>query len=88
MMEQELNNSVRSLVAIIVLHNFCLLNDDSEFDVSDSDDEDENALEMISNVSNFNILNEETCVTVANAPAGEDVRNAIMDYMVEKGMLF
>ena len=70
--EQQLENVVRSITAACVLHNFCILNDDSGEDFMVEDHP--NGLNLFVDVA-------------TNTADGEDIRNAIMDYMVNEELI-
>ena len=70
--EQTLPNAIRSITAACVLHNFCLLNQDGGDEFMQGPD----------------AVNENQCPTVMNTDGnGTDIRNALMDHMMEQGLI-
>ena len=70
--EQKLDNVVRSITAACVLHNICIINDDSGEEFLDADIP--NTVEPSPEVG-------------FSSTDGEDIRNAIMDYMANGGFM-
>ena len=72
MNEVELENAVRSIVAACVLHNFCILYNDDGEEFNDGPP---------------NNPNPGPSAVIDGAGNGADIRNVLMDHMVQEGII-